>query len=139
MKVQAYLSFSGNCQEALNYYSDLFNAKVINRQTYEDKKVDVPSSYREKLQHAELKGDGLHFMAYDVSPDTPLNSGNQIHMSIEASSKNEGKALFEKLSSGGGYIMSIAKENGGILDVAQISMVLAGWSIIITKGGSNAC
>lgn len=101
MKVQAYLSFNGNCQEALNYYGDLFKAKVINRQTYEDKKIDIPSSYRGKLQHAELKGEGIHFMAYDVSPDTPLNSGNQIHMSVDVSNKNEGKELFEKLANGG--------------------------------------
>ena len=30
MKVQAYLSFKGNCQEALNYYGDLFDAEVVN-------------------------------------------------------------------------------------------------------------
>ncbi|TYB71819.1 VOC family protein [Bizionia gelidisalsuginis] len=101
MKVQAYLSFKGNCQEALNYYSDLFEAEVINRQTYEDKKIDVPSSYRNNLQHAELKGKNIYFMAYDVSPDTPLNSGNQIHMSVEFTSVDEGRDLFDKLSSGG--------------------------------------
>ena len=101
MKVQAYLSFKGNCQEALGFYSDLFDAKIINRQTYEDKKIDVPSSYRDKLQHAELKGKNVHFMAYDASPDTPLNNGNQMHMSIEASSEEEGRDLFGSLSKGG--------------------------------------
>ncbi|WP_179354479.1 VOC family protein [Winogradskyella vidalii] len=101
MKVQAYLSFQGNCQEALNFYSELFDAKIINRHTYEDRAIDVPSSYRGKLQHAELKGKHVHFMAYDVSPDTPLNSGSQIHMSIDATSEKEGKILFESLSAGG--------------------------------------
>ncbi|WP_178989870.1 VOC family protein [Winogradskyella schleiferi] len=101
MKIQAYLSFRGNCQEALDYYSELFDAEIINRQTYEDKKIDVPSSYRNKLQHAELKGKNMHFMAYDVSPDTPLNNGNQIHMSIAVTDNTEGKNLFESLSKGG--------------------------------------
>lgn len=101
MKVQAYLSFSGNCQEALKFYSELFNADIINRQSYEDKKIDVPASYRSKLQHAELKGKNVYFMAYDASPDTPLNSGSQMHMSIEADSKTEGQELFEALSKGG--------------------------------------
>lgn len=101
MKVQAYLSFRGNCQEALNFYGSLFNAEIINRQTYEDKKIDVPSSFRDKLQHAELKGKNIYLMAYDASPDTPLNNGNQMYMSIEASDKNEGKELFEKLSNKG--------------------------------------
>ncbi|MFD1015673.1 VOC family protein [Winogradskyella rapida] len=101
MKVQAYLSFNGNCQEALKFYSELFDAEITNRQTYEDKKIDVPSSYRDRLQHAELKGKNVHFMAYDVSPDTPLNSGNQVQMSVEVSSEAEGQSLFEALSNGG--------------------------------------
>ena len=101
MKIQAYLSFKGQCQQALNYYADLFDAKVINRQTYADKKIDVPASYRDKLQHAELKGKNVYFMAYDAAPDTPLNGGNQIHMSIEADSVKDGKQLFESLSDNG--------------------------------------
>ena len=52
MKIQAYLAFNGNCQQALNYYANLFGAEVKNRETYEDKKMDVPASYRQKLQHA---------------------------------------------------------------------------------------
>ncbi|SHK40330.1 PhnB protein [Maribacter aquivivus] len=101
MKIQAYLAFNGDCQEALNFYANLFNAEIKNRQTYEDKKIDVPSSFRQKLQHAELKGKGVHFMAYDASPDTPLNNGNQISMSVDTNDLDEGKQLFQDLSSGG--------------------------------------
>lgn len=101
MKIQAYLAFNGNCQEALNYYGDLFGAEVKNRETYEDKKIDVPSSYRQKLQHAELKGKGVHFMAYDAAPDTPINNGNQVHMSVDAGSREEAEKLFDSLSSSG--------------------------------------
>ena len=101
MKTQAYLAFDGNCQEALNFYGSLFDAEIINRQTYEDKKMDIPEHYRKKLQHAELKGKGVHFMAYDASPDTPINKGNQIHMSIDTTSEHEAKEIFSKLSSTG--------------------------------------
>lgn len=101
MKVQSYLAFNGNCQEALNFYGDLFNAEVQNRISYEDKKIDVPSSYRNKLQHAELKGKGVHFMAYDASPDTPINHGNQIHMSVDLQDTEEAENLFNELSKGG--------------------------------------
>ncbi len=101
MNVQAYLAFGGNCQEALNFYSKLFNADIKNRQTYQDKKIDVPSSFRQKLQHAELKGKGVHFMAYDASPDTPINHGNQIHMSVDLKDKNHAEEIFNELSGGG--------------------------------------
>lgn len=101
MKVQSYLAFNGNCQEALKFYGNLFNAEVVNRVTYEDKKIDVPSSFRQKLQHAELKGKGVHFMAYDASPDTPINHGNQIHMSVDVQDTDGAKSLFNELSKGG--------------------------------------
>ncbi|QOD59598.1 VOC family protein [Polaribacter haliotis] len=101
MKVQAYLAFNGNCQEALNFYGELFNADVKNKETYEDKKIDVPSSYRSKLQHAELKGKGVHFMAYDAAPDTPINNGNQIHMSVDLNDKDEAEDVFNNLAESG--------------------------------------
>ena len=101
MKVQAYLAFGGNCQEALNFYADCFDAEIKNRQTYADKKIDVPSAFRDRLQHAELKGKGVNFMAYDAAPDTPLTNGTKQHMSIYLNDKVEAEALYEKLSSGG--------------------------------------
>lgn len=101
MKIQSYLTFNGNFQEALNFYGELFDAKVENRITYEDKKIDVPSTYRNKLQHAELKGKGVNFMAYDASPDTPINSGNQVHMSIDLNDKESAENVFKSLSESG--------------------------------------
>ncbi len=101
MNVQAYLAFNGNCQEALNYYGKLFNAEIKNRQTYFDKSIDVPSSYQKKLQHAELKGKGIHFMAYDAAPDTPINHGNQIHMSVDVNDRVKAEEMFNQLSQGG--------------------------------------
>ena len=64
MKVQSYLAFNGNCQEALNFY-------------------------------------GVYFMAYDASPDTPINKGNQIHMSVDSADKAQAEEVFKKLASDG--------------------------------------
>lgn len=101
MKVQAYLAFDGDCEQALDFYSELFNGNVKNKITYEDKKVDVPLSYRKKLQHAELKGREVHLMAYDAAPDTPLNSGSNIHMSVDLNDKEEAEDVFKNLSEEG--------------------------------------
>lgn len=101
MKVQAYLAFRGNCQEALDFYADCLGAEIKNRQTYADRKIDVPNEYRDRLQHAELKGDGVNFMAYDAAPDTPLTDGTKIHLSIDVGNKQKAQEIFEQLSSGG--------------------------------------
>ncbi|MBW8201142.1 VOC family protein [Flagellimonas abyssi] len=101
MKVQAYLAFRGNCQEALDFYADCLGAEIKNRQTYADRKIDVPDEYRDRLQHAELKGNGVDFMAYDAAPDTPLMDGTKIHLSIDVDKKQKAQEIFEQLSSGG--------------------------------------
>jgi PhnB protein len=101
MKIQSYLSFKGQCQEALNYYQSLFGGEIVNRQTYEDQKIDIPENYRNKLQHAELKGSGFHIMGYDASPDTPITDGTSIQMSIDMEDDKKAKTLFEKLSESG--------------------------------------
>jgi len=101
MKVQAYLAFRGNCQEALDFYANCLGAEIKNRQTYADRKIDVPDEYRDCLQHAELKADGVDFMAYDATPDTPLTDGTKIHLSIDVDTKEKAQEIFEQLSSGG--------------------------------------
>lgn len=101
MKVQAYLAFDGNCHEALNFYGELFNADIQNKETYEDKKIDVPLNYRKKLQHAELKGKGIHLMGYDAAPDTPLNVGNNISISVDLTDKDEAEDVFNSLAQKG--------------------------------------
>ena len=74
--VQPYLTFRGNCQEALNFYQNCFGGQIKNKVTYEGKEIDIPEDYRNKLQHAELEGKGIHIMAYDAAPDKPLTEGN---------------------------------------------------------------
>jgi len=96
MKIQSYLSFKGQCQEALNYYQSLFGGEIVNRQTYEDQKIDIPENYRNKLQHAELKGSGFHIMGYDASPDTPITDGTSIQMSIDMEDDKKGKKHYLK-------------------------------------------
>ncbi|MEQ3499845.1 hypothetical protein ABMY20_08800 [Tenacibaculum sp. SSH1-16] len=40
-------------------------------------------------------------MAYDVSPDTPLNSGNNIQMSVDLDDEEKATVVFNELSNGG--------------------------------------
>lgn len=115
MKVQPYLAFSGDCQQAIDFYANCFNAEVTKRITYENSKIDIPESYKNKLQHAEVKGNGIHILAYDAAPDTPLNSGNKIHMSIDLKNAEKGKKLFKKLSEGGQVNNPFNEEDWGAL------------------------
>ncbi len=115
MKTQAYLAFSGNCLEALNFYADCFNAEIKNKQTYKNAKADIPENYRDKLQHAELVGKGIHIMAYDAAPDTPLTQGNNIHLSVDLDQEETTKALYDKLSKDGQIQHKLSETNWNAL------------------------
>lgn len=115
MKTQAYLAFSGDCLEALNFYADCFNAEIKNKQTYKDAKKDIPESYRNKLEHAELHGKGIDIMAYDAAPDTPLTHGNNMHLSIDLEDKESTEKLYKKLSENGQIQRELGETDWGAL------------------------
>lgn len=101
MKINSYIAFSGNCMQALQFYQSLLGGDIVNKQYYKDSSMDIPENYRDKLEHAELKGKGFHLMAYDASPDTPLNNGNKIHISVDLRDENKARELFKELSDKG--------------------------------------
>lgn len=101
MKLQPYLSFNGNCQEAFNFYKNIFSGNLQNKETWEGKSVDIPEDYRDKIQHIELAAKGVFIMGYDAAPDTPLNNGNNICLSVDLDSRKEAEDLFNSLSNGG--------------------------------------
>lgn len=101
MKIQAYLSYRGNCLEAFNFYKNIFGGEFKNKETWEGKEVDIPGNYRDKIQHMELKGGGFHFMGYDASPDTPLTNGNNVCLSVDLDDRKKADEIFNSLSQGG--------------------------------------
>ncbi|GGE44297.1 VOC family protein [Psychroflexus planctonicus] len=113
MKIQAYLSFNGQCQQAFDFYQSLFGGEIINRQTYENQKIDIPEQYRNKLQHAELKGKGFHIMGYDASPDTPITNGTNVQMSIDFDNHEKAKEIFKHLAASGKIQTDFQKTSWG--------------------------
>lgn len=115
MKIQSYLTFTGECQQALNFYKNIFGGTIHNRETYEDKEIDIPENYRDKLQHAELKGNGFHIMAYDAAPDTPVTNGTNVQLGVDLNDEKEAEDTFNQLSKGGKVHTPFQKTSWGAL------------------------
>lgn len=113
MKIQAYLSFRGQCLEAFKFYQSIFGGEIVNKQNYDNEKLDMPEHYKDKLQHAELKGDGFHIMGYDATPDTPITDGTNIQMSIDLDNREKGEEIFKTLSQDGKVQTNYQKTNWG--------------------------
>ena len=111
MPVLTYLSFNGNCREALDFYRSVFGGKYVRIQTFGDgpPDMDVPDSDRGKIMHATLTiGDGV-IMGSDMPSNfgPPPVVGNNFSLSYPTQSREETDELFAKMSEGGKVTMPL--------------------------------
>src|SRR5687768_17380523 len=96
-----YLTFSGNCREAMNYYKEILGGElqliVVGESPIAEQ---MPPKYKDQILHSSLKTADLELMATDMQPET-LNGGNDVHLCLVCKSEAEMRSLFDKLSQGG--------------------------------------
>ena len=101
MELEPYLFFYGRCEEALNFYKDVFGGEVSGLARFSDAPpqsgMEVPD--KTKVMHANFEAPGLKFMASDGG-ETKYEGGN-ISLSLGAGSLDEAKRIFDKLAAGG--------------------------------------
>lgn len=113
-KLIPYLNFEGNCEEALNFYKDIFGGEVEIQSRYDNPAMHAPSGYRDKILHGRLYMGDLAIYASDIFPGkrTAQNSGD-VQLSLDVVDPETGKKLFERLSSGGKIGVAFDKQFWG--------------------------
>lgn len=105
MKLNPYLNFGGNAEEAFRFYQSVFGGEL-----FVQKMSDVPGtenlSENEKnyAMHVSIPiGDGQFLMASDCldSRGQKLNIGNNNYISVTPDSREEADRIFNGLSAGG--------------------------------------
>jgi len=105
MQLVAYLSFPGNCEEAINFYKDALDGKVLQKSTMGDSPMEVPPHLANKIMHARLEfGGNLLFMSDTFDPST-ITKGNTIGLSLNFEKTKEFDEVWKKLSAGGSIKM----------------------------------
>jgi PhnB protein len=116
-RVSTYLNFSRNTEEAFNFYKSVFGgdfgAGGIARFG------DIPSSEgmpplaeedKNLVMHIELPILGGHILMGTDAPETmgfKMNFGNNVHINLEPSTREETEKLFNALSEGGKVTMAL--------------------------------
>lgn len=134
MRISPYVSFNGNCAEAVAFYEKAFNVKAeIMR--YKDAPPEdgyqSPEGTENLVMHAQFEIDGEMVMLCDLPPETPVKVGENIAIMAEFDSVDKAKAAFEALKEGGEVSMEIqetfwSKCFGSLTDKFGIS-----WNISI--------
>ena len=102
-----YINFAGRCQEALSFYENALNGKVVMRQTFGQAPNAAPGVNPALIMHAEFQAEGIYFMATDgMTPEAPASS-SLITLNIGFSDVDEQQSVFNALKNGGEEIMPL--------------------------------
>ncbi|WP_413480996.1 VOC family protein [Serratia proteamaculans] len=111
MVIQPYLFFSGNCEQAVNFYVQQLGATLEMMMRYkempEEAKQGNPQDVNpESIMHARLLIGETALMASDGCPQEGVDASHKgFALSLNPSTVEQGRELFEKLSQGGQVTM----------------------------------
>lgn len=105
--IDVYLTFDGNCREAMKFYAEALDAPV-EMMTGGDM-PGAAESDRERILHARIAKGSVRLMASDTMSMTPfqVKQGNNFSVSIDYAGPEEQDHIFAKLQAGGTVTMPL--------------------------------
>jgi predicted 3-demethylubiquinone-9 3-methyltransferase (glyoxalase superfamily) len=104
-KISTFLMFSGNAEEAMNFYTSLFDqSKIINITRYGANEVGNEGT----VLHATFSLNGQEFMCIDSSVEHGFTFTPAISLYVRCNTQDEIDKLFEKLSQDGKVYMPLS-------------------------------
>jgi len=102
MKMNPYLTFDGQCEEAFKFYADVLGGKIDAIMPFEGTPAEehMPPESRGKVMHASLTFEGGVLMGTDAPPAyrRPMQG---MSVSLQLTDPQEAERLFEALAEGG--------------------------------------
>lgn len=118
MKINPYLNFPGNTEEAMKFYESVFGGKLSQIIRFKDmpgEGASVPKECEEMVMHVGLPIGGQTLMATDASEEMgfKVNFGNNSYISVHPDTKEEADKIFKALAEGGDVEQAIADQPWG--------------------------
>lgn len=104
IKLNPYLNFDGNCEEAFNHYKKVFGGEFSYFSRMSDmENEEFPEEDKNLIMHVSLPIGNDILMGSDVATDMKpmFKQGNNNYISITPTSREEADRLFSELSAGG--------------------------------------
>lgn len=116
MQIISYLTFNGNCYEAMTYYQECLGGELT-FQTLGDSPLSEKMSKKMKscIVHASLFNEGLTLLASDMVGENGLLKGNSVSLSLSCNSEEEIKMCYAKLAAGGTANKTLSSNFTGVL------------------------
>lgn len=102
-----YLTFNGNAEEALDFYSKALNGEIVFKQTFGETKIELSVDWKNKIMHASFKAGDLHFLVSDTMEGQPVSDGTNLSLSLNFTDVESIDKTFRALSEGGKVTMEL--------------------------------
>lgn len=129
-QINAYLTFNGNCQQAMEFYQDALGGE-LELQSVGGFPVEARCATGElhQIMHASLTRNGMVLMGTDMIGPGGFKPGNTMSLSLLCDSEEEINTFFSNLSEGGQVVEPLAKQVWGALFGVLIDKYGVAWML----------
>ncbi len=101
-QINAYLTFNGNCREAMTFYKNCLGGELTLMSVEDSPMAEQwPKNVRKNILHASLVNSSLILLGSDMAPKEGTVNGNAISLALNCSNEKEINDFFNNLSVGG--------------------------------------
>lgn len=100
--IYAYLTFNGNCREAMTFYKGCLGGELVLQPVGDSPLADkLPPKMRKSILHSTLTKNGFVLMGSDMVGEGGLIKGNTVSLMLSCGSEKEIRTVYKKLCDGG--------------------------------------
>lgn len=101
-QINSYLTFNGNCREAMTFYKACLGGELILQTIGESPLSDkMPPHMKDGILHSTLTNGEIIIMASDMANENGIVKGNSVSLMLNCSSEEEIKSYYANLSKNG--------------------------------------
>jgi PhnB protein len=108
MKLDIYLNYGGNCEQAFRFYEQELGGKItmMMRHGEQPNAARVPANWKNAILHARIEVGKTVLMGADIPPDRfqPMRSA---YLTLTADSAEQAERLYALLADGGQIFMKM--------------------------------
>ena len=107
MKLDVYLNYRGNCEEAFLFYQTHIGGTMMGVVRHgQQPNPNIPDDWKEKILHARIEIGTTVLMGADIPTAEPMRSA---YLTLTLSSEDEAERIYALLTDGGEIFMKMEK------------------------------
>src|SRR5688572_11610106 len=107
MRLDIYLNYRGNCEEAFRFYEQHLGGKITGIVRHgEMPNPNIPADWKDKVTHARIEIGATMLMGADIPQSEPMRSA---YLALTVDSEADAERIYALLTDGGEIFMKMER------------------------------